>query len=669
MVNSTSDGSDDDSSASEGGVTVNRRRLLAAAGMTAVGGLAGCSDGGSVDGTSDGGDGGDGSSDGGGGGGDTSTSSGGMQDTDQTFRWFRTDADLSAMQMSPLHPKWSYTLRYPFHACLFEPSTTHSTIVTEGMDCESIEFDADAGTYTFNIRDNVYWHRGSEILGELTSEDLKLQWDMRHSEKLLGLRAPQVESVETPDDKTLVFNIGDAHSQNIELFPPGQPFAYIYRDGELASMWEDLQSASGDEAESIKEDIINHSKPTDGTAISAGAWYIDNASPQRLDLRRVEGHWLAESEEMNNNWNRAQVIKATGAGNAMQQGLEQDRIDYANDGYPASRGLDSIPDGITARVQSRQQGRGFMINYAGEINDLMKVEGDTASQSIAKLRQGFAHAVDGMQIFKNFRGERLAEQVGTLEKTTFGEASLIQEYYPDLWEALPDYGSSHQPEKAKAAFRAGGLSQDGDTWVKPNGEPFAPTIQVPNTETVFGVTMRDNLRAVGVQAEVSSESETKFINDLFNNGYSICHNYVYTGMVPPDLESAEMLSSYGNSWAWKRHNPPGKYEIPEIGDMTGDVVETFNADTAQETIQTSGMDDSEERATLGKKAIWAASYHLPGIPLLPGVSIDRFNTANFEWPGPNETLYTATEDSPVSMGVRGRHAIRGFKGQYVPTDQ
>jgi hypothetical protein len=372
---------------------------------------------------------------------------------------------------------------------------------------------------------------------------------------------------------------------------------------------------------------------------------------------------------MNNNWNQAQVMKATGAGNAMQQGLEQNRIDYANDEYPASRGLDSIPDHLTARVQARQQGRGFMINYQGEINDFMRVEGDTASNRIAKVRQGFAYAVDGMQIFRNFRGDRLAEQVGTLDKTAYGEPLLIQEYYPDLWESLPDYGSTSKPEKAKQAFRAAGLEQDGDTWVTPEGNEFNPTIQVPNTETVFGVTMRDNLQSIGLQAEVSSESSDKFINDLFNNGYSICHNYVFTGLTPPDLESVEMLSTTGNSWAWKRHNPPGNYEIPEIGNMTGDVVETFSADDAQQTIQTSGMDDSEERATLGKKAIWAASYHLPGIPLLPGISIDRFNYTNFEWPGPDDTLFTADEDSPVSMGVRGRHAIRGFKGQYVPTDQ
>ncbi|WP_436907716.1 ABC transporter substrate-binding protein [Halosimplex marinum] len=664
MVNSTNGGTGDDSTSSDDGVDRGRRRLLATTALTAAGGLAGCSGNGDGTPTNGGGDGGDG-----GDGGTGTSTTGGLQDTDATFRWFRTDQDLSSMEMSPFNPRWSYTLRYPFHACLYEPSTTHSEIVTEGMDCESVEYDNEAGTYTFNIRDDIYWHRGGEILDEFTSEDIKLQFEMRHSDKLLGLSAPAVESVETPDDKTIVFNIGTAHSQNIELFPPGNNFTYVYRNGELASLWDDLKDASGEEAESLKQEIINYSKPTDGTAVSAGAWYIENASPQSLELRRVEGHWLAESEEMNNNWNKAEVRKATGTGNAMQQGLEQNRIDYANDEYPASRSLESIPDHLTARVQSRQQGRGFMINYQGEINDLMRVEGDTASKQIAKLRQGFAYAVDGMQIFKNFRGERLAEQVGTLEKTTYGEPSLIQEHYPDLWESLPDYGSTSQPEKAKEAFRAGGLKQDGDTWVTPSGDEFTPQIQVPNTETVFGITMRDNLQSIGIQAQVSSEDSNKFINDLFDYAYSICHNYVFTGMVAPDLESAEMLSSYGNSWAWKRHNPPGKYEIPEVGDMTGDVVETFNADSAQETIQTSGMVADEDRATLGKKAIWTASYHLPGIPLLPGISIDRFNYDNFEWPGPNDTLFTATEDSPVSLGVRGRHAIRGLKGQYVPTDE
>lgn len=673
MVDETSEREDDDSSTRSDGYTVRRRRILAAAGIAVTGGVAGCmgdGDGSPTDteAPTDTTAGGTTASDGTGTE-DGTTTSDALEDTDATFRWFRTDADLTSMEMNPFNPRWSYTLRYPFHANLYEPSTTHATITTEGMECENVEYDADAKTYTFNIRDNVYWHQGGEILDEFTAEDIKLQWEMRHSDKLLGLSAPQVESVEVPDDKTFVFNIGEAHAQNIEFFPPGDNYTYVYRNGELASLWEDLKNASEDEAQSLKEEIISYKKPTDGTAITAGAWYIESASPQRLDLRRVEGHWLAESAEMNNNWNKAQCIKATGAGNAMQQGLEQDQIDYANDEYPASRSLDSIPDHLTARVQSRQQGRGLMINYAGEINDAMRVEGDTASKQIAKLRQGFAYAVDAMQIFRNFRGEQIADSVGALEKTAYGEPALIQEHYPDLWEALPDYGSTHQPEKAKEAFRAGGLTEENGTWVTSNGDPFEPTIQVPNTETVFGITLRDNLQSIGVQAEVSSEEESKFINDLFNKAYSICHNYVYTGMVAPDLESAEMLSSYGNSWAWKQHVPPGKYEIPEIGDMTGDVVETFDADTAQETIQTSGMTADQEREELGKKAIWAASYHLPGIPLLPGISIDRFNRTNFEWPGPNEKMYTADENSPISMGVRGRHAIRGFKGQYVPVDE
>ncbi len=657
----------DNSANSPAEISRKRRKFLTAAGATMAAGLAGCGGDQTGDGTPT--DEVDGSPDPG----STPTptdTEGGVEQTDTVYRVYNTDdEDLSNQEVNKLNPRYSYTWTFWFHMHGAGPSPTHSDEYLEGF--EESYYDPDNNEYILKIRDNILWHQGSEIHDEFTIEDIMWNWRINHHEDFLNIQSPQVENVTTPDDKTMVFEMSESvHTQGVDQGPPLEEShggSWTYRNGPVVSNFKEYQDASTEsEKTELRDAIINHSMPTDGTAITAGPWYVENASPQQLDLRRVPGHFLTESEEWNNNWTRARIEKVTGSGNVEQQGLNQDLIDYANDGPPANVDLDSIPDHITTRLKMGQQGRALQINYAGRINDLLRVEeGNAVPRDVAKIRQGIAYALNNQQAVRNLLGQRVEQVMPWMERTHFGAPAYIQEYYPDLWDALPSYGPGAKPDMAAEAFQEGGLTMENGTWMTPDGEPFELNIQTWSSNPEIAVTAESNLNSVGVDASVQSMDDTTFVNNLFESDYGVVPSYFYFANVLPDIESVQMLSTTGNSWAWRMHQPPGLYDIPEIGDMNGDTVETLDADAVETEIQTSGL---EEHAEVGKKVIWAAAYHLPNIPLFPGLELDRFNETHFTWPGPSEKYYTASEDDPISTGIRGRWSFRGFPEQTARTE-
>lgn len=76
---------------------------------------------------------------------------------------------------------------------------------------ESFEESEDFKTFTFHLRKGVQFHRG---YGEMTSEDVKFSLDrlsdptlQNTATNLSNLEVDNIESVETPDDYTIIFNL------------------------------------------------------------------------------------------------------------------------------------------------------------------------------------------------------------------------------------------------------------------------------------------------------------------------------------------------------------------------------------------------------------------------------------------------------------------------------
>lgn len=74
------------------------------------------------------------------------------------------------------------------------------------------EFTNDGKTLTFNLHDNVVWHDGTKF----TSEDVKYTFDTMIAEAWQHSSSfASVDSIDTPDDNTVVFNLKNADSSII----------------------------------------------------------------------------------------------------------------------------------------------------------------------------------------------------------------------------------------------------------------------------------------------------------------------------------------------------------------------------------------------------------------------------------------------------------------------
>ena len=112
----------------------------------------------------------------------------------------------------------------------------------------SWEISGDGETVTFNLRDGIEWSDGTA----LTCADVKWSYDtVRTSENLI--RSPRavhfnaVESIECPDDLTVVFNLKWAKPAILEVI--GMPYhiirpAHIYAGTDLAALREELPTVT-----------------------------------------------------------------------------------------------------------------------------------------------------------------------------------------------------------------------------------------------------------------------------------------------------------------------------------------------------------------------------------------------------------------------------------------
>jgi peptide/nickel transport system substrate-binding protein len=89
----------------------------------------------------------------------------------------------------------------------------------EGQLAESWDISDDGKTYTFKLRDGVTFHDGTLF----TSEDVKFSMDvfLRETHSRMRTYMEHVESIDTPDPLTVVFNLKQPFGPFIGIFEPG----------------------------------------------------------------------------------------------------------------------------------------------------------------------------------------------------------------------------------------------------------------------------------------------------------------------------------------------------------------------------------------------------------------------------------------------------------------
>ena len=80
--------------------------------------------------------------------------------------------------------------------------TTDRGVINPGL-AESYEISEDRTSYTFTLREGVKFHDGAT----LTSEDVKYSFNRIKSDGLISFAFQNIDSIETPDDRTVVVNL------------------------------------------------------------------------------------------------------------------------------------------------------------------------------------------------------------------------------------------------------------------------------------------------------------------------------------------------------------------------------------------------------------------------------------------------------------------------------
>lgn len=600
----------------DGSVTdVSRREWLkAATGTVVVGGFAGCS-----------GDGG--GSDGGG---------GGAQNVDTPFRegWENVLSDPQAtspgdITVNPWHPNSRASTTFFAHGLNY--SITHDELLL--IDYESVDVGEDETRVT--LRDGLKWHRDGEVIDEVTADDVVLQKRFDRAMSTAGGEAvedPLIVDWHADGEKTVVY----------EHNPDGVNPAYIgrpsdldisiamYRDGWYADKWEEFQDATTDSARAEIADAVATENISlgDSPALS-GPLYVEDFTPQRVTMQRVPDHWANDV----NNWDTYEIVKLSGGElrTAQQAALSNDEIDVSHGFAPTS--IDSMPSHLQQVDAPGDWGETIMMNYRGGIDPFMGLREDesTAGKRQAKVRQAIVLASDLSSMAQNRHG-RSHEASILVEKAHPGRPRQVEELLPDLYEQLPNYGDA-QPDLAEQRLEEAGLTKEGGTWVKPDGDPL--TIELQSFPWVRDVMSRleQDLNDVGIEASHVSETYEALINQFQDGSYSVTQSWNGVASYEPLSSNVRKMMDPPTTADEIVNNMPAEFEVPPVGEIAAEPTETVRVEDHLQGFQTTPEEELKDDL---RTLLWTHAYHLPGWHLMSTVAQVRINRNHFDWPNPPE---------------------------------
>jgi hypothetical protein len=643
--------------------SLSRRQILKRVGVAgSVAAIAGCSG----DGDGDGGDGGDGD-----GGGDidvvtatpSDTPSNGTDETenstptdertpapkvDTTFRYgWNRDTSLPEANLNMLAPNASGELGWPVYA-RFGKSLVANPDHWVNCDVEGWEFDSGNNELRITFKDGVKWHQGGEVIDDLTGEDYAMQ---NHFDRLMTQANPDANEAENPtitgfdfDGKTYIAHL-NPEGYNQQIVESGFPRTriWMYRES-WRDEYESLQSASTQEEMSeIRTNVIEKTITLADDPPLSGPGMLENVTTQGADFRRFEEHWAYDEV----NWETQRFVKLSGSSGADYQAAVTDNIDY-NNKIPGT--VDDPPEHI--HQMYIESGAGFgeslLINYGGGADSWFGFEGaqpgadNTAGKRQAKARQAIAWAINGPQVLRNRQGGYSSQFTSPMSKAVPGNPAEIQQTFPEVWEAVPLMVQEPDPQKAREALRASGLSQESGTWVKPNGDELVVEIESFPWSRDLVETVVTNLNNADINAEHIVQEQSVLFGNLGGGDFGLAQSW--HGLSGP--LSVTVPGWLTRDGSWETRYTPTTFEAPPVGEWDAEPTEEYDAVELVSTIKSTSF---EEHKSQLRQLTWVWMYHVPGIPLSPNASSAAWNARHFEFP----------EHPPRSSGTNGRYACPG----------
>ncbi|MBJ3776263.1 ABC transporter substrate-binding protein [Acuticoccus mangrovi] len=388
---------------------------------------------------------------------------------------------------------------------------------------ESWEISDDELTYTFHLKEGVTWHDGEPF----TADDVIFSVDkfLRETHPRLRVSLAYVDTIEAPDDHTVVFTLKE----------PFGPFIGIFEVGTMPMLPKHIYDGT---------DYANN--PANATPIGTGPFKFDEwVKGSYIHLVKNEDYHVEGAPHFDEvYW---QVIPDAASRSVA---FETGEVDVLPGGSVENF---DIPR-LTAMDGVCSTGKGWEYFAPHAWMWLNNREGPTADK---RFRQAIMYAMD-----REFMRDVIWNGFGTVAK---GPVSSKTNFFN---ENLKDY--PHDPDKAKELLDE--MGYDG-TPVRILPLPYGETWQR------WAEAVKQNLEEVGIAVTLDSTDVAGWNQKISEWDYDIAFTYLYQYGDPALGVTRNYISSNiakGSPW----NNVEG-YDNPRVDELAAEAAVAVGADTRQ----------------------------------------------------------------------------------------
>jgi peptide/nickel transport system substrate-binding protein len=336
---------------------------------------------------------------------------------------------------------------------------------------ESWEISEDGKTYTFKLREGVVFHDGTPF----TSADVKFSMDvfLRETHSRMRTYMEHVESIETPDDHTVVFNL---------KYPFG-PFLGIFEAGTAPMIPRHIYEGT---------DFVNNE--ANNTPIGTGPFkFKEWAKGSYIHFVKNEDYYMDGLPYVDEVYYHVIPDAASRA-----VAYETGKVDVLPGGSVENFDVPRIRDLDNTCVTDK----GW--EYFGP-HSWIWVNMNNKPLDDVKVRQAMMHALD-----RDFAKDALWNGLG---KVATGPVSSATKFYAG---DTPDIG--YDPEKAKALLAES--SYNGET-IRLLGLPYG------ETWTRWAEAVKQNLSEIGMTVEIVPSDVAGWNQKVSDRDFDLAFTYLY----------------------------------------------------------------------------------------------------------------------------------------------
>ncbi len=457
----------------------------------------------------------------------------------------------------------------------------------------SYEWSEDNLTLTVKTREGVQWSDGEPF----SAQDVAFTFNYIKKYPELdttGIWALGVESVEAPDDTTVVFTFSEP---NTPLFND-----IVGRTIAPEHIWASI-------ADPVQE--------TNENPVGTGPFLLESFAPQLIKTVKNPNYWLAGQPYVDGvTW------QVTNSNQATLLLLLQNQADYAYNQIP------NVEQTYNARDPET-----YVSWWPVNNDNILYLNTLKAPFDDPAFRNAVARAINKDDAAaKAYAGTTIAAANPT------GIIPAQQEEWLDASLQEPAY--SFDPDAARAMLEEAGYSFDSDTLLGKDGQPLpAFNILVGAGWTDF-ITMAQvisqNLQAIGIRSSIQQENWGSYSRGLQSGTYDMAISWGWrSGSTPYYLYNGSLSP---------------EFSADEIGEIADSNMSRFTDPTVTEALKT--FRQSSDRA-VQKEAINQIAQvvveQVPYVPVTDRVNFSNFNLSTFTgWPSPENPYTDGGPDDSVA---------------------